>query len=72
MRRQDVEDVLRAFAGGQSLAETDEATFERMFEVNFRSAFYLAKATLPGMRARGSGSFLAIGITTASLDWTKR
>ena len=27
------------FAGGQSIAETDDATFQRMFDVNLHSAF---------------------------------
>jgi NAD(P)-dependent dehydrogenase (short-subunit alcohol dehydrogenase family) len=57
--------LVGAFAGGQPVAETDDATLERMMNVNFRSAFYLAKSVLPGMRARGSGKFLAIGSRAA-------
>src|SRR4029077_16248403 len=29
------------FAGGQSIADTDDATFQRMFDVNLNSAFHI-------------------------------
>src|SRR5436305_1129503 len=31
--------VMGGFAGGQSVAETDDATMENMLDVNFRAAF---------------------------------
>src|ERR1700674_5935047 len=31
------------FAGGQSIAETDDATFQRMFDLNLNSTFYLLR-----------------------------
>ena len=35
------------FAGGPSIAETDDATFQGMFDVNLNSTFYLLRAALP-------------------------
>jgi len=57
--------LVGAFAGGQSVAETDDATLDQMLEVNLRVAFYMFRAVLPGMRARGAGRILAIGSRTA-------
>jgi NAD(P)-dependent dehydrogenase (short-subunit alcohol dehydrogenase family) len=57
--------LVGAFAGGKSVAETDDATLEQMIEVNLRSAFYMIRAVLPEMRARGAGRILAIGSRTA-------
>ena len=54
-----------AFAGGQSIAETDDATFERMFELNLNSTFYLLRAVLPVMRKTGNGRIIAIGSRAA-------
>src|SRR5689334_13926230 len=47
--------VMGGFAGGQSVAETDDATFEKMLDLNYRAAFFMARAVLPGMRAQGGG-----------------
>ena len=55
------------FAGGQSIAETDDATFQRMFEINLNSTFYLLRAVLPAMRKTGNGRIIAIG-SRAALD----
>src|SRR5258708_1040748 len=49
------------FAGGQSIAETDDATFQRMFDLNLNSAFYILRAALPAMRKTGHGRIIAIG-----------
>jgi NAD(P)-dependent dehydrogenase (short-subunit alcohol dehydrogenase family) len=53
------------FAGGQSVAETDDATFRRMFDLNVNSAFYLLRAALPGMQKTGNGRIIAIGSRAA-------
>ena len=53
------------FAGGQSVAETDDATFDRMFDLNLNSAFYLLRAAIPGMRKTGNGRIIAIGSRAA-------
>jgi NAD(P)-dependent dehydrogenase (short-subunit alcohol dehydrogenase family) len=53
------------FAGGKSIAETDDATFQRMFDVNLNSTFYLLRAVLPAMRKTGNGRIIAIGSRAA-------
>lgn len=53
--------LVGAFAGGKSVADTDDATLEQMLEVNLRAAFHMFRAVLPGMRTRGAGCILAIG-----------
>ena len=53
------------FTGGQSIAETDDATFQRMFDLNLNSTFYLLRAVLPEMRKTGNGRIIAIGSRAA-------
>ena len=52
--------VMGGFAGGQSVADTDDATFEKMLDLNYRAAFFIARAVLPQMRQQGSGRILAV------------
>ena len=40
--------------------QTDEAKFDKMVEINLKSAFRLIQAIAPGMCARGSGSIINI------------
>ncbi|MCX7356451.1 MAG: glucose 1-dehydrogenase [Alphaproteobacteria bacterium] len=40
------------------LEEIDEATYERMFAVTVKGAFFCAQAVLPGMKARGGGKII--------------
>jgi NAD(P)-dependent dehydrogenase (short-subunit alcohol dehydrogenase family) len=49
------------FAGGQSIAETDDATFQRMLDQNLNSVFHMLRAALPALRQTGSGRIIAIG-----------
>src|ERR1051325_7667780 len=58
--------VMGGFAGGQSVAETDDATFEKMLDLNYRAAFYMARAVLPQMRAQGGGRILAVASRQAA------
>lgn len=53
------------FAGGQTVAETDDATFQRMFDVNLGSSFHILRAVIPQMRKAGSGRIVAIGSRAA-------
>ena len=53
------------FAGGHSIAATDDATFERMFNLNLYSTFYLLRAAVPVMRQGGNGRIVAIGSRAA-------
>ena len=58
--------VLGAFAGGQTIADTDDATWEQMQELNLTSAFYVLRAAIPHLRKSGSGRIVAIGSLTAA------
>jgi NAD(P)-dependent dehydrogenase (short-subunit alcohol dehydrogenase family) len=53
------------FAGGPSIVDTDEATFQRMLDVNLNSAFCLLRAVIPPLRKSGSGRLIAIGSRAA-------
>jgi NAD(P)-dependent dehydrogenase (short-subunit alcohol dehydrogenase family) len=53
------------FAGGQAVAATDDATFQRMMELNLYATFYLLRAALPVMRTTGHGRIIAIGSKAA-------
>ena len=57
--------LLGGFAGGPSVAESDDTTLDQMFELNFRSLFHIARAVLPGIQSRRAGALLAIGSRTA-------
>ena len=57
--------LVGGFAGGQTVADTDDATFERMFEMNVNSAFHILRAVLPHMRKSGAGRIVAIGSRAA-------
>jgi NAD(P)-dependent dehydrogenase (short-subunit alcohol dehydrogenase family) len=49
------------FAGGQSIADTDDATFQRMLDLNLNSVFHILRATIPALRQTGDGRIIAIG-----------
>jgi NAD(P)-dependent dehydrogenase (short-subunit alcohol dehydrogenase family) len=53
------------FAGGQSIADTDDATFQRMFDLNLNSVFHILGATIPALRRTGDGRIIAIGSRAA-------
>lgn len=53
------------FAGGPSIVDTDEATFQRMLDLNLKSAFYLLRAVIPPLRKSRSGRLIAIGSRAA-------
>jgi NAD(P)-dependent dehydrogenase (short-subunit alcohol dehydrogenase family) len=57
--------LIGGFAGGKSVADTDDATFDNMIDMNFRSAFHLIRAVVPRMRAQGGGRIIAIGSKAA-------
>jgi NAD(P)-dependent dehydrogenase (short-subunit alcohol dehydrogenase family) len=57
--------LVGGFAGGQSVADTDDATFQRMFDVNLNSTFHILRAVIPHMRKAGSGRIIAIGSRAA-------
>ena len=44
-----------------SITETSIEDWHRVMAVNLHSAFYLARAVIPGMKDRGRGSIIALG-----------
>jgi NAD(P)-dependent dehydrogenase (short-subunit alcohol dehydrogenase family) len=57
--------LVGGFSGGTPVTDTDDATLERMLDINVRSAFHILRAVLPGMRERGRGRIVAIGARPA-------
>jgi len=57
--------LVGGFAGGQTIADTDDATFQRMFDMNLNSAFHMLRAVIPHMRKAGAGRIIAIGSRAA-------
>jgi NAD(P)-dependent dehydrogenase (short-subunit alcohol dehydrogenase family) len=57
--------LVGGFAGGQTVAGTDDATFQRMFDMNLNSAFHILRAVLPHMRKARAGRIIAIGSRAA-------
>lgn len=57
--------VLGGFAGGQTVAETDDATWEQMRDLNLTSAFYVLRAAIPHLRKSGKGRIVVIGSLAA-------
>jgi len=53
------------FAGGKSIADTDDAVFQLMFDLNLNSTFYLLRAAIPALRTTGNGRIIAIGSRAA-------
>ena len=53
------------FAGGQSIADTDDATFQRMFDLNLNCVFHILRAAVPPLRQTGNGRIIAIGSRAA-------
>ena len=58
--------VLGGFAGGQTVAQTYDATWEQMRDLNLNSAFYVFRAAIPHLRKSGTGRIVAIGSLTAA------
>jgi NADP-dependent 3-hydroxy acid dehydrogenase YdfG len=57
--------LVGGFAGGQTLAEMDDATWQRMFDANLNSAFHILRAVIPPMRKAGGRRVIAIGSRAA-------
>ncbi len=57
--------TIGGFAGGQSIADTDDATFQRMLDLNLNSTFHILRAALPPLRKAGGGRVIAIGSRAA-------
>ena len=57
--------VMGGFAGGQTVVKTDDATWERMRDLNLTSTFYVLRAAIPHLRKSGKGRIVAIGSLAA-------
>lgn len=55
------------WAGGRDVEETDDIRFERMLDINLRSAFYAVRAAIPHLRRTGWGRILVVG-SRAAID----
>jgi NAD(P)-dependent dehydrogenase (short-subunit alcohol dehydrogenase family) len=53
--------VMGGFAGGASVAQTDDATWRKMMDLNVNAAFYVFRSVVPVMRDAGRGTIIAIG-----------
>ena len=53
--------LVGGWAGGRDVEETDDVRFERMLDLNLRSAFYAVRAAVPHLRQAGSGRILLVG-----------
>ena len=53
--------LVGGWAGGREVEETDDVRFERMLDLNLRSAFYAVRAAVPHLRNTGWGRILLIG-----------
>ena len=57
--------LVGGFAGGQTVAATDDAIWQRMFDANLNSTFHILRAVIPEMRKAGAGRIIAIGSRAA-------
>lgn len=53
--------VVGGWAGGRDVEETDDVRFERMLDLNLRSAFYAVRAAVPHLRQAGWGRIVLLG-----------
>jgi NAD(P)-dependent dehydrogenase (short-subunit alcohol dehydrogenase family) len=61
-------DILVNIAGvtsPQRLLEVDDATYERIFDINMRGTLYMTQAVVPHMRSRRSGSIVNLSSVSA-------
>jgi NAD(P)-dependent dehydrogenase (short-subunit alcohol dehydrogenase family) len=57
--------LVGGFAGGKTVADTDDSTFQQMIDINLNAVFYVLRAVLPVMRKNTSGRIVAIGSRAA-------
>ncbi len=59
--------LVGGWAGGRDVEETDDVRFERMIDLNLRSAFYAVRAAIPHLKESGWGRIILVG-SRAALD----
>ncbi len=63
--------LVGGFTGGQTVAETDDASWQQMFDTNLNSGFHLFRAVIPVMRKAEGGRIIAIGSRQAEFPAAK-
>lgn len=58
--------LVGGWAGGRDVEETDDVRFDRMIDVNLRSAFATVRAAVPHLKKVGWGRILLIGSRAAT------
>jgi len=58
--------VLGGFAGGQAVAETDDATWQQMQDLNLTAVFYVLRAAIPHLRKSPYGRIVVVGSLAAT------
>ena len=53
--------LIGAFAAAGPIADTDDATWQKMLDLNLNSTFHMVRAVLPHLRKSRGGRILAIG-----------
>ncbi|MGB7859584.1 MAG: SDR family NAD(P)-dependent oxidoreductase [Acidimicrobiia bacterium] len=53
--------LVGGWAGGRDVEETDDVRFERMLDLNLRSAFYAVRAAVPYLKETGWGRIVLVG-----------
>jgi NAD(P)-dependent dehydrogenase (short-subunit alcohol dehydrogenase family) len=53
--------LVGGWAGGRDVEETDDVRFERMLDLNLRSAFYAVRAVVPYLKQTGWGRIVLVG-----------
>lgn len=57
--------LVGGWAGGRDVEETDDVRFERMLDLNLKSAFYAVRAVVPHLKEAGWGRILLVGSRAA-------
>jgi NAD(P)-dependent dehydrogenase (short-subunit alcohol dehydrogenase family) len=57
--------LVGGYAGGKSVAETEDSTMARMLDLNLWPAFRVVRSVVPHMRSQGEGRILAVGSRAA-------
>ncbi len=53
--------LVGGWAGGRDVEETDDVRFERMLDLNLRSAFYAVRSAVPYLKEAGWGRIVLVG-----------
>lgn len=57
--------LVGGWAGGRDVEETDDVRFERMLDLNLRSAFYAVRAAVPYLKENDWGRIVLVGSRAA-------